>query len=268
MGDTMKAGENVVFEDRRTSFRIEVACYSAIGARESQQDAAFSYVDDDRALALVCDGMGGARGGEIASRTAVDYVRNRFREELDGTSDFVESGLQMLEAVDDVVYQLRDASGKRLGCGTTLAAAYLDQDRLFWFSVGDSRVYLLRGQKMVQVTTDHNYYLRLNDQLQTGEISDQEYQKEAQRGEALISFIGMGGLMLIDVNDTGLPVYVGDTVLVCSDGLYRTISDAEMMDILKLPTLEGSAQRMIELVKERMNMKQDNFTFVLMRKRK
>lgn len=264
----MKAGENIIFEDLRTSFCIEIACYSAIGARESQQDAVFSYVDNDRAFALVCDGMGGARGGEIASRTAVDYVRNRFREELDGTSDFVESGLQMLEAVDDVVYQLRDASGKRLGCGTTLAATYLNHDHLFWLSVGDSRVYLMRGQQMVQVTTDHNYFLRLNDQLQTGEISAAEYQKEAQRGEALISFIGMGGLMLIDVNDTGLPVHIGDTVLVCSDGLYRTISDAEMMSALDLPTLEESAQRMIELVKQRMSMKQDNFTFVLIRKRK
>ena len=268
MGEEMKASENIIFEDRRTAYQFEIACYSAIGARESQQDAAYAYVDDERALALVCDGMGGIRGGEAASRTTVDYVRERFYEELDGTADFVENGLQMLESVDDMVYQLRDSAGKRLGCGTTLAAAYLNRDHLFWFSVGDSRVYLMRGQQMVQVTTDHNYFLRLNDQLQAGEISDAEYQKEAPRGEALISFIGMGGLMLIEVNDTGLPTQVGDTVLVCSDGVYRTISDAELRALLQQPTLDDSAQRMIGLMEERMSMKQDNFTFVLMRKRK
>lgn len=264
----MKASENIIFEDRRTSYRIEIACYSDVGARDSQQDAAYAYVSDDCALGLVCDGMGGVRGGELASRTAVDYVRNRFYEELDGAADFVENGLQMLEAVDDVVYQLADPAGKRIGCGTTLAAAYMNRDRLYWLSVGDSRVYLQRGEQMVQVTTDHNYFLRLNDQRRSGEISDEEYEKESARGEALISFVGMGGLMLIDVNDTGLQLVTGDTVLVCSDGLYRSISDTELMQILQLPTLEDSAQRMIELIEERMNLKQDNFTFVLMRKRK
>ena len=268
LGDKMRASENIIFEDRRTTDRIEIICYSAIGARESQQDAAFAYVDDERALALICDGMGGVRGGEAASRTTVDYVRERFYEELDGTADFVENGLQTLEAVDDVVYQLRDSAGKRLGCGTTLAAAYLNCGWLYWFSVGDSRIYLMRGQQMVQATTDHNYHLLLLNQLQAGEISDAEYQKEAPRGEALISFIGMGGLMLIDVNDKGLPLLTGDTVLVCSDGIYRTISDAELCTLLQLSSLEGSAQRMIEMIEERMSMRQDNFTFVLMRKRK
>ena len=107
----MKENENLVFEDLRTKHLIDVACYSGIGARESQQDAAYVYVGDEIAFGVVCDGMGGARGGELASTTAVHFIRERFLSSLESHTDFVDEGVQMLEAVDDIIYGLKDRNG-------------------------------------------------------------------------------------------------------------------------------------------------------------
>lgn len=264
----MKENDNIIFEDFRTQYQIDVACCSGIGARESQQDAAYVYAGDDLALGVICDGMGGARGGEIASSTAIRYVRERFRASLKENIDFVDGALQMLESVDDLIFDLKDRSGNRMGCGTTLVATLLSQERIYWFSVGDSRMYLQRGAEMIQVTADHNYYLRLRDQLRDGQITQTEYQRELPRGEALISFIGMGGLMLIDVNDSGLALRQNDTVLLCSDGVYRTVTDTEISELIRQDDLISAGEQLANLIEERMTLQQDNYTFVMFRKRK
>lgn len=259
---------NVVLEDHRIESPFEIVCSSGIGARESQQDTAFSYVDDKQVFAVVCDGMGGASGGALASQTAVEAMMKHFNRSLETEGAFVDGWSRVLEQVDDDIYSLKDETGARLGAGTTLAAVYMTENQLRWLSVGDSHIYVARGNEFVQVTIDHNYYLSLNQQRNRGTISESKYQEESQKGEALISFVGMGGLLLIDENEEGFALAPGDKVLICSDGVYRTIGDKYLQEIICSHSSVGEAGRLCtELIERLQNPYQDNYTLILIGKK-
>lgn len=257
---------NYVFDDLRTRLRYELAIASGIGRRESQQDAAYLAATDEDVIAVVCDGMGGIEGGQLASTTAVEAFVEHYQVYTQQCSaDFC--WMQgAAEAVDDIVYGLSDISGKRIGAGTTLLCAAVHDDSLCWLSVGDSRLYILRNDEIAQVTNDHNYFLRLNQQRAEGSISLEKYHQEARSGEALISFIGMGGLALVDLNDEGFQLYPGDVVLLCTDGLYRTVKKDEIKTILRESTTMREASDYLEqLIAHRALAYQDNYTFILIK---
>lgn len=261
--------ENIVFDDLRTVCSYDIACLSGIGRRESQQDHAYAAANDMAVFAVVCDGMGGIEGGDLASATAVEafteyyqYYTAQNTEEM----DFCWMQ-QAAESVDDIVYSLKSKNGNRMGAGTTLASVAISGNRLYWLSVGDSRIYIFRRNEMVQVTNDHNYFYRLNQQLADGLISRSKYHEEAGNGEALISFIGMGGILLMDLNEAGFSLQAGDTVLLCTDGLYRSVPDDEM---LKIVVSSSTAEEAICCLKKTIADKaypwQDNYTCILIKK--
>lgn len=273
---------NVVFDDRRTRKHYDVAWRSGIGAREYQQDHAYCTADDKNLFAVVCDGMGGMSGGAQASSIAVEafteYCLSTRMYSDDPGQDADYDGIDTrvcfdstrmrdaAEAVDDIVYSLTDPEGNRMGAGTTLLSAAIQDNWMYWLSVGDSRGYIFRGDEMVQVTSDHNYFLRLNQLLETGVISREKYEAETVKGEALISFIGMGGLMLIDINEEAFPLQEGDTVLLCTDGMYRTLSDTAIKNIVENSfDMEEAARRMEQIISERRYSWQDNYTFILIK---
>ena len=209
-----------------------------IGARQCQQDAL--YVPKERQdnelrakgyLCVLCDGMGGMQGGEIASSLCVSKLASDFYsvdEELP-VNDFLRN--EMI-ALDEAVADLRGADGKPLHAGTTLSCAVIKDGLLHWASVGDSRIYIIRGVEMVQATRDHNYYLELNQCVRDGRLSQAEADQHPQR-ECLISFVGMGGIKLMDINRRPFVLREGDIVVLCSDGLYRTLSDNEIFSYVK-----------------------------------
>ena len=85
---------------------------------------------------------------------------------------------------------------------------------------------------MVCVTKEHNYLMLLNKQLEEGTIDEEEYAREVKRGAALISYLGMGNVNLMDANPNPLPLEDGDIVVLCSDGLYKALSDAQIYEII------------------------------------
>lgn len=254
---------NILFEDKRTTNTVEIVCSSGIGMRESQQDAAFIYTDDHQTFSVVCDGMGGVNGGQLASRTAVESFIEYFQKQRDQNRHVTDRWVERLQQIDDIVYSLKDDEGNRLGAGTTLAAIYISEGMLYWLSVGDSHIYVSRGKEFVQVTEDHIYALSLNQQLKKGTISKEQYDKEMERGDALISFVGMGGLLLIDANEEGLALQPYDRIVVCSDGIYRTVN----LDQLKTyfcnsETIGEAGQSCVNQIEREKNYGQDNYTLV------
>ena len=118
-----------------------------------------------------------------------------------------------------------DETGERLNAGTTLAAAVIHGAHLHFVSVGDSRIYLVRGRNMTRLTEDQNYDMTLRRSLLAGRIGEAEYRREAKYAEALISYIGMNGLKVIGCNaDEETRLLPGDKLLICSDGLYKSLS--------------------------------------------
>lgn len=248
--------------DLRKSNRYDIAFRMGIGRRDSQQDAGFVAACDNETLAVVCDGMGGLTGGERASRAAIEKFLSEYEREgrLDG-GEWME---EAIELTDDLVYSLKAPDGTPLGAGTTLAAVHIIADRMYWVSAGDSRIYVLRAGQMVQITTDHNYFFQLNEMLQNGEIDREQYRIEAQEGEALISYVGMGGLQWKDISRAPFVLRPKDTILICSDGLYRSVPDQLILaSVCAAENMENAASCIEQAIQEAAKPEQDNYTYIL-----
>ncbi len=257
--------KTVNIEKMDSGSRYEVASFSYIGGRQEQQDCACAVVKEDELLAAVCDGMGGMSGGRIASRTVIEYLKNQYQGKTDET--FLEFFKRMLEEADEQVFFLKDDYRRKLNAGTTLVAAGIQGDELYWLSVGDSRLYIKRGHEMAQLTRDHNYFLQLNDWYSSGKITKEQYDGEKAKGEALISYVGMGGIEVFDLGSTPFKLKVGDVLLLATDGLWRFINGAQILEILDTDeSLKEKAERLYEFTKQIPNKEeQDNTTFVLIK---
>ena len=254
--------DSFIFADLRKNGRYDTAFRTGIGRRETQQDAGYAAVCDSEVLALLCDGMGGMAGGEAASRAAAEKFAGVY--EMSGHADDCQWMADAIEQADDLVFSLKGAEGERLGAGTTLVAVHISGDRLSWVSAGDSRLYIIRSQHMVQITTDHNYFFQLDSMLRQGKISREQYRAEAGDGEALISYVGMGGLEWKDLSTAPFLLLPGDTLLLCTDGLYRSVSEEEICrSICAAPTMEEAARELEEAILGAEWPEQDNYTYIL-----
>jgi len=220
------------------------------GTRSSQQDALYvtesSAFTPEVVLGVVCDGMGGLEGGEVASQMAVDL----FVADLMQLRDFASAPEALEKAarmIDEAVCRMAEQAGG-IAMGTTLVAALAWRNQLHWVSAGDSRIYVLRGDEILQLTRDHNYLLQLNEMVRSGAMTEAEAEADS-RAEALISFIGMGGIGLLDINEKPFLLRNGDVVLLCSDGLYKAAADAEILACVRehFYDLKKAADALIEL---------------------
>lgn len=236
---------------------------SDIGSREEQQDRAYFYSDPVFTFAAVCDGMGGTENGAGASKIALDTMQTLIKDYIanEQREDLVTFFQTVLAELDNQVFC---RLGRKKGGTTTVAAAICDRN-LYWLSAGDSRLYILRNGELVQATRDHNYYLRLNEQLHNGEIDQETFQQESSRGEALISYIGMGGLTLYDLTTAPLPLLKGDILLLTTDGLCKAVPDELIQYILskKLPLPKKADKLLSQVTVLKTTAALDNTTFAL-----
>ena len=216
--------------------RILTACDSVIGTRNYQQDAVFvsksictQAGEDARAFAILCDGMGGMNSGEETSRIVVTEMWYGLEtmvcgQNLQDTAAFFITETKRMDAM------IVSAHGAGF-TGTTMVAAYISGNRLFWGAIGDSRIYLIRRGEIVQVTRDHNYSLYLKEDVEKRKITQEEANTHPKR-DALVSFIGSGRTELIDANTEPFLLENGDMVLLCSDGLTKSLTDDAIMTLI------------------------------------
>lgn len=216
---------------REKNESMRLAAYSVIGGRPEQQDALYCRPVKGGCLAVICDGMGGQRGGSLASQKAVETVSRIFRPAAE-PQESLNSVVVAVREADRQIAALTDAQGKPLEAGSTVTAVLVQDRKLGWCSVGDSRAYLMRGPDLAPFTQDQNYQAVLDAQKKAGLITEEDYRLESRSGEALISYLGIGELKLIDYSSRLFPLEAGDRILVISDGLYRVLSDAEIARIL------------------------------------
>lgn len=246
-----------------------VSAASLIGSRRNQQDSLYYCgYGEHGLLAAICDGMGGMGGGEVASQTACDGLFHLFEKEEpeDPTSFFV----RVASRLDEAVSGLTDADGAPLGAGTTITAALVRGGALYWLSVGDSKLFLIRGRTVRCLTTPHNYEMLLRQRLRKGQISREEYEREQPRAEALVSYLGMGGLKYIDAAPEAFPLEPGDLVLLCSDGFYRQCTPSEMVEALAEAVQSGkafeqTAKELADQVLQHQPRHMDNTSLILLR---
>jgi PPM family protein phosphatase len=253
--------ENIIFERISPNPGYAVEARSCIGGRCEQQDRAYLRCEAQRVFALVCDGMGGGADGGLASETAVASMRQSYKEARDTADDPASFLYRAMLAADHAVSKALQAQAG----GTTAVAALICGKLLYWLSVGDSRLYILRSGELLPVTRDHNYSLRLNALWDRGEISAELYKKEARRGDALISYLGLGGISLFDLTQEGFPLSRGDKLLLATDGIFKILPADSIKRVigsgLTLPARADALIQEISLQSE--EQAQDNATFIL-----
>lgn len=248
--------------------------YTETGNRQYQQDAVYvskskilAANKKTRVLGVVCDGMGGMADGGKASQTAIQMMVQGF-EQIEKASSVNIPGFfrQGIQAIDKTIYNFPKENGK--GSGTTMVAVIAEDNKLYWASVGDSRIYIIRGGSMKQVTRDHNYWLRLQEMVAAGQMSQEEAMGKRQK-EALISFLGIGNVSLMDINTQPFEMQTGDTVMLCSDGITKTLSDEQIKKIITadIVSLEEKAKTLVRAAVTNNTHSQDNTSVAILQYR-
>lgn len=237
---------------------------SFIGDRDEQQDCACICVNNYCLLATVCDGMGGTIGGKAASSAAIRTIIASFKAI---GNRHIESPIAFLHSTASKANKLVAQALEGAAGGTTIVSAIIQDGKLYWFSAGDSRLYIYRTGELLQVTRDHNYLLRLDELKRLGKISEAQYKEEIRRGDALISYLGLGNLELYDLALNGVNIMSGDVILLATDGLYKIVPDNELRRMLsRVTTGDELAKALIEKVKMSVNdAERDNATAIVIR---
>ena len=244
---------------------IEVSVQSDIGCQRENNEDSFGYweSEDDQQfqrkgrLAIVADGMGGYEGGQEASRLAVETVTHFYRD-LAG-SDPQQVLLSALARAHERIREYALAHPRLHGMGTTCTAIVLIEHTLHYAHVGDTRLYLIRGGGITQLTRDHSYVSRL---VESGVISKEEAETHPQRN---ILTAALGTLNEPVMDSPGQPEILqsGDKLLLCSDGLWGQVRDAEILETVESGTLEEACRELIDLARERGGP--DNITAEILR---
>lgn len=233
-----------------------------VGKRKGQQDS-FGVVNIPRGVcAVVADGMGGLADGDKVSQS---IVRTMMQDALTIKDSAMEGAklYSMAAHANREVNRMLGTSGQYKSGSTMIAV--LTEGRYFqWISIGDSRIYLFRGNKIVQMNAEHVYERELLLKAVNNRISFAQAATDRQR-DRLTSFIGMGDLTHIDGSLHPVEAQAGDRIILMSDGVFNTLSEQEIGKILSETATAAQAAKVLEQwVLARNNPKQDNFTAVIL----
>jgi serine/threonine protein phosphatase PrpC len=243
---------------------IQAANIQGAGARESQQDS-FGVTDitDTRrgVFAVVADGMGGTVGGGEISRIVTTHMLQAFQSSHDA-GDPAALLLRLVSGAQDKARAYIERVGNQTS-GSTVVAAIVKDGGVYFVSVGDSRICLLRGGSLVQLNREHTCASKLDERAARGEISLDQARNDPQRG-ALTSYIGLDGQLQIDNNAKPIPVTEGDRLLMMSDGVFGTLSEAELTAAASAANIHEAGAAVEQAVKAKQKPNQDNFTAILL----
>lgn len=243
--------------------RFGVYQASKIGGRKYNQDrVAYAYTDDALLLVLA-DGMGGHLHGEIAAQIAVlTYMRAFAQVALPRMADpegFLRDVMKL--AHHEILHYARD---QQLGGnpGTTCVAAVVQDGKVCWAHAGDSRFYLLRDQAVVASTHDHSVVQQWAD---LGIIEPHEMKTHPDRNKITNCLGGVEDMFYVESSGSRQPLESGDVMLLCSDGLWSPLENAEMAQAFGAVSLTSTLDQLIDVALFREGARADNTTAVVAR---
>ena len=214
---------------------IKVARISHVGmVREHNEDVVAS--DMSIGLVLLADGMGGYKAGEVASEIAILLIAAEMTEAMQDQSRLLKTEPALLpesnmlinavEKTNKAIYDLAQMQVECAGMGTTLVVGVFVDNKLVLGHIGDSRMYRLRDELLMQLTEDHSI---VQEQINAGLITT-EQAKVARNKNLVTRALGIDPMVELELQE--ITVQVGDTYLLCSDGLTDLVSDEEIRKIL------------------------------------
>lgn len=225
--------------------------------RETNQDYMFTSetaVGNLPNLFLVADGMGGHAAGDYASRFTVEKIVEHVEQSKQNEPVAVIK--QAVDYANRLLLQEANADASKMGMGTTIVAATCQGDKLYTANVGDSRLYVVNQEQIIQITRDHSL---VQEMVRLGEM-DMADAKEHPDKNIITRAIGVKAEVAVDFFET--KVAKGDTILMCSDGLSNMIEDEDIKRVvLGQRDIVEKAERLVEIANE--NGGKDNITVVL-----
>lgn len=226
---------------------------SVIGMRRTNNEDAI-YINEQKNLYLVADGMGGCNAGEVASSTAISAFVEAMENAENGET--LDKMMSAIAQCNKKVYQKSRENVEFLDMGTTLVAVTVENEKMFIVHVGDSRVYLFRENNLQQITTDHSYVMEL---VKIGSITREEAEVHPKRN---IITRAIGIREDVEADTIIEDMKQGDKILLCTDGLSNMVSKGEMTKILiEQCSTEEKVKKLVVLANEKGGL--DNISLIL-----
>ena len=216
--------------------------------REKNED--YFCVEKNAGLLMVADGIGGSLAGEVASRMAIEVVRDFITDEespsqkkISSSGEHSESAMKLAEGVklaNRVIFDTSENNSSYHGMGTTLTAALIKEDRLSVVHAGDSRSYLFRAGCLQQLTDDHSL---VAEQVRLGMITEEEAERSSIKN-VITRSVGASPELEVDINEINLAD--GDILMLCSDGISGVLTNEEIAaHIMAAKKAEDLCQKLV-----------------------
>ncbi|GEM_PF-1339239 len=207
--------------------------------RSSNQDAV--SCDPQTGLFVVADGMGGHSGGETASRVAIETIQGAVSQAKPNYQERMFALVAGIREANHKIHILGSNDAEKRGMGTTVTALLVDQGRYFITHVGDSRAYIIRNGKLIQITRDHSFVQHLVD---SGIINSEQARVHERRNE-ITRAVGIAEDVKIDTFEG--EIKENEAILLCSDGLWGELSEEEILEaISRSNTPQEACDRLID----------------------
>lgn len=242
---------------------IELGGSMTIGTREIQEDCYFLKESRNGVLMVLADGMGEAYGGRIASRTAVSTFSDLFESynALDNPQYFFKKAFH---SSNNEILKVLDCGGKGMA---SLASAIVYNNKLFYASVGNVKIYVYRNGDLVSMTTGHTLDALAKKEFLRGKITKEEalYLLDKQR---VYNYLGQDEFCDLEIFDTPVTLIKNDIVILMTDGVYDLLSYKELEQVLNKPiSCNQIAYEIIEKVNLSKQQDKDNASIILLRVR-
>jgi serine/threonine protein phosphatase PrpC len=246
------------------SFVIQFAGKTDVGLVRKNNEDNFGY-DSRHGVFVVCDGMGGQNAGELASKIAVDTVLGYYREQhaplgesrFEGVSQRAANLGSAVLLANQAIHEAGARDSHVAGMGSTIVAVAVEGSFFSFANVGDSRVYLIRGNEVVQLTNDHSLVM---EQVRRGLMTLEEAE-HSKLHNVIVRALGTDDTVDPDLAD--LEFATGDVLLLCSDGLSRFIKEETIAEMVAQASLNQACSDLIEAAKS--GKSDDNITCLLIR---
>ncbi|WHH59894.1 Stp1/IreP family PP2C-type Ser/Thr phosphatase [Petroclostridium sp. X23] len=232
-------------------------------AREVNEDCFFVSKFSDEMCSgycIIADGMGGHNAGEVASKMAIDeiqqYIKESYSHEMTH-EQIIQILKESMNKANTIIYNKSLENELFSGMGTTAILCFVYHQSLYIAHVGDSRAYIIRGEEMYQITTDHSMVEEL---ISSGSITREEAQNHPQKN---VITRALGG-----DKDTPVDIYIqeykpGDIILICTDGLTNMLTNSEILSVIKDNNdLQLAVEELITIANDKGGL--DNITVVVL----
>jgi serine/threonine protein phosphatase PrpC len=241
--------------------KYQITQFSMRGARHHNEDRV-GYAERDNAILMaVADGLGGHRGGDVAAEIMVQTLLHMFQtlrhRLIERPSMFLALGIMQAH---HAIIARGQAGNPPIEPRTTCVTCLVQNGYAYWAHVGDSRLYHFRGNRMLLRTQDHTTVEELH---QGGLLSEQEMLEHPHKSH-LLNCVGGPATPTVSVGGE-TPLQPGDTLLLCSDGLWEAFTPEEMLPHLRAPALEAGVEEMLFAAVKKRRLNSDNVSAVCLR---